>query len=650
MKRFLSILLTIAAPILIIFLFATGLARAKPSPRPLLQGGAPTMVSYQGQVMVDSVPYTGTGYFKFAIVDGAGSTTFWSNDGTSIEGGQPDNAVGLSVTDGLFSVLLGDTSLGGMTQALSASAFGGSDRSLRVWFSDDDVTFTLLSPDRPIAAVPYALQSEQAKNADTANDADTVDGLHASAFATRTHTHDGSYWNLTGNAGTVPGTHFLGTTDATSLTLMVDSVPALRLEPSGGAPNIIGGYSSNYAVSGVRGATIAGGGGSAALNRVTDDFGLVAGGRNNQAGDDDTTLDDARFAVVGGGRGNTASGEETVVVGGYNNTASGDSAFVGGGTGNVVSATAGSGVVVGGIDNAAGGNVSFVGGGEGNIAGGARSFIGAGMLNVTEPITTYAAIVGGRENTAAGQFSFIGNGYRNEALGFRSTIVNGETNVTHDWFDFIANGDRNEVWGRYSSIGGGYGNVITGEMTLVSGGGYHVADGAASAIGGGKGNTTSANYTTVPGGWNAAATHFGEMAYAAGSFDERGDAQTSVYVLRRSTSGTTTRTLFLDPSSNAKITLPVSRTLTFDILVTAAADNGDAASYQYVGGIKHTASGGVALIGSVQQVMALEDDPAWSVLVDANDDNDALRIRVTGATGRTIHWVATVRTVETTMP
>jgi hypothetical protein len=626
MRRNLCILLSIAAPVFALLLVATGSAQADAGASSLLQAGAPAVVSYQGQVMVGGDPYTGTGYFKFAVVSAGGGATFWSNDGTSTAGGEPTNAVSLNVSDGLFDVLLGDTSLGGgMTQALSPSVFDGTDRCLRVWFSDDDVTFTLLSPDRRIAAVPYALQAEEVRNA----------------------------WRLTGNAGTVPGTDFLGTTDATSLTLAVGGAPALRLEPfAGGTPNILAGHEGNYVVGGVQGAVIAGGGGigSGWANRVTDNFGVVAGGRNNQAGSDDGTLTNGEFAVVSGGRANTASGEEALVGGGWNNLAGGERAFIGGGSGNVVTTTAGHGVVVGGLDNEASGNVCFVGGGESNTAAGNRSFIGGGMLNVTQPMTAYAAIVGGRSNTAGGQFSFIGNGYLNEALGFRSAIVGGEQNATHDWFGFIANGDSNEVWGDYSSIGGGYGNVITGTMAVIGGGGYHVADGARTTIAGGQGNTASENYATVPGGFNAAATHYGEMAYASGRFDERGDAQTSTYVLRRTSSGTTQTQLFLNPGSNARITLPVSRTMTFDILVVAAADNGDAASYQYAGGIKHTSAGGTALIGSVQELMALEDDSSWSVDIDADTSNDALRIRVAGSAGRTVRWVATVRTAETVMP
>ncbi len=147
---------------------------AAPGNAPLAQGGAPAVVSYQGEVRVSGTPYSGSGYFKFAVVNAAGSAAYWSNDGTGTGGGEPTAAVGLAVSDGLFSVLLGDTALGGMTQALTANVFSQPDRYLRVWFSSDNSTFDQLTPDTRIAAVPYALQAQEAA------DADTVDGLHAS--------------------------------------------------------------------------------------------------------------------------------------------------------------------------------------------------------------------------------------------------------------------------------------------------------------------------------------------------------------------------------------------------------------------------------------------------------------------------------------
>jgi hypothetical protein len=149
-----------------------GNARASLAP-----GGSPTVVAYQGEVQVSSTPYTGDGFFKFAVVNAAGDAAYWSNDGSSTGGAEPTAAVGLAVSDGLFSVLLGDTTLGGMTQALTADVFDQPDRYLRVWFSTSvSGPFDQLTPDTRIAAVPYALQAQEAA------DAGTVDGYEGAAL------------------------------------------------------------------------------------------------------------------------------------------------------------------------------------------------------------------------------------------------------------------------------------------------------------------------------------------------------------------------------------------------------------------------------------------------------------------------------------
>jgi len=159
-KKWLSLLIALA-----LLLGGLTLARAAPGLAPLAPQGsaAPTVVSYQGRVQVSGAPFTGTGYFKFAIVNQAGNTTYWSNDGTSSGGSEPTTAVPLPVSNGLFTVLLGDTSLTGMTQQLTASVFSGYDRYLRIWFrAGGSGAFTRLTPDTPIAAVPYALQAQHA--------------------------------------------------------------------------------------------------------------------------------------------------------------------------------------------------------------------------------------------------------------------------------------------------------------------------------------------------------------------------------------------------------------------------------------------------------------------------------------------------------
>ena len=75
----------------------------------LASAQVPQMINYQGRVAVGdpAVNFNGTGEFKFALVNGESSASYWSNDGTSTEGSEPTAAVSLTVTKGLYSVLLG---------------------------------------------------------------------------------------------------------------------------------------------------------------------------------------------------------------------------------------------------------------------------------------------------------------------------------------------------------------------------------------------------------------------------------------------------------------------------------------------------------------------------------------------------------------
>ena len=344
------------------------------------------------------------------------------------------------------------------------------------------------------------------------NDADTDLLTRAQA--------DGRYWKLAGNAGTAPGTDFLGTTDNQALELKVNNVRALRIEPNATSPNLIGGYSGNTVTSGAYGTAIGGGGESGSTNRVTDHYGTVDGGKNNQAGDGDGNVSNRTCATVGGGQSNSASG-------------------------------------------------------------------------------SYATIGGGSGNSAIGSGATVGGG----ELGW--------------------------VTGTDATVGGGYSNA---------------AEGAYATVGGGWDNTANAMYATVPGGRAAQASYYGQMAYASGKFSSSGDAQTSIYVLRNTTSDAAETELFLDGTDDRLIVFS-DRTLTFHILVVARSSGGASAGYHIYGVIENV-DGNTTSIGTPTVTTLGEDVAGWAVAVEANDTYDALIIKVTGALDTSIRWVATVRTVE----
>lgn len=153
-----------------------------------------------------------------------------------------------------------------------------------------------------------------------ADSAVTAAKLAAGAVAA-THVDAGTFattfWKANGNAGTTTGTHFLGTTDEQPLDLRANNARILRLAPGNGAPNIIGGHPNNAVAAGVRGATIAGGGGwtAAMTNGIASDLASIGGGYGN------SVLKYADGAAIGGGANNRAEGQVACVPGGAGNRA-----------------------------------------------------------------------------------------------------------------------------------------------------------------------------------------------------------------------------------------------------------------------------------------------------------------------------------------
>ncbi len=92
-------------------------------------------------------------------------------------------------------------------------------------------------------------------------------------------------------------TAVLGTTDNNALDLRVNGARAMRLQPTGGSPNVIGGHANNAAVPSYEGQTIAGGGTAGAncfdpptgtttrscANLTNSLYATVSGGYANQA-------------------------------------------------------------------------------------------------------------------------------------------------------------------------------------------------------------------------------------------------------------------------------------------------------------------------------------------------------------------------------
>ena len=122
----------------------------------------PPTLNYAGQVAVNGQAFDGQGLFKFALVNAEGNASHWSNDGTSAEGSEPQDSVSVSVNGGLYSILLGNSAIHGMSALDPAIFQQHPNLRLRVWFNDGVNGFQQLSPDRPFASVPYAFSAGSA--------------------------------------------------------------------------------------------------------------------------------------------------------------------------------------------------------------------------------------------------------------------------------------------------------------------------------------------------------------------------------------------------------------------------------------------------------------------------------------------------------
>src|SRR6188474_1145887 len=93
----------------------------------------PNLISHQGRVSVDGVNFDGIGKFKFALIDGPDGKRLWSHDGTTGDGEPQGSAVELPVTKGLYSVILGDPGVEGMSAIEDRRIFEQPDLRLRIW-------------------------------------------------------------------------------------------------------------------------------------------------------------------------------------------------------------------------------------------------------------------------------------------------------------------------------------------------------------------------------------------------------------------------------------------------------------------------------------------------------------------------------------
>lgn len=371
----------------------------------------------------------------------------------------------VAVVDGAYAAFLGDDTVQGtLADALSqpvlyletvveGHAIGPRERIVAVGYALKSRTADYAEVAGAVAAA-QAGRTELAGQAETAAVAGSAQGLQGVPVASvppkagQVLTYDGTQWlpleegtpawELTGNANTTNGIHFLGTTDNQPLDVRVNNARALRLEPAGGIPNIIGGHSANVAAPRAYGSVIGGG----ASNEVRGNYSVIGGGCMNTlmstnsviAGGFSNAIPLGMFSVIGGGWGNQVSNHCSAIVGGGCNVVTGFYAFVGGGYANTAGYS--EAAIMGGDRNWAFGAASVIGGGKGNLARGTHSAVLGGLYN--SAFSMRSVVGGGCQNVASNIHATVGGGFGNVVTGSCATVPGGANNLAGGRYSFAA--------------------------------------------------------------------------------------------------------------------------------------------------------------------------------------------------------------------
>ena len=668
--------LIISAAIFISFCFATiaALAQEGDEPEPAPDTAATNIgpaFTYQGYLEQSGAPVDGTCDFDVRLFDTAVA-------GTQIGSGDVD--LNQTVTNGRFTLTLNDSGEYG------ATVFNGQERWLEILVRcpAGSSSYTTLDPRQPLTAAPYALALPGLWTQQNATSPNLIGGFGSNVMGNGVSGGVISGGGTSGfanqvfdNYGTISGgrSNTAGSNDGNTTNQDFATVSGGDGNTANGRYAVVSGGFSNTSSS--SSATVSGGLG----NNATAVYSSVGGGWNNTAS--------AAYTTVDGGASNIAGGSSSTVSGGFENNVSGNVATIGGGSNNIAVAnyatiagggpwdtsnptitnnrayddygtiSGGGGNVVGiddndtgnqkfstvggGSSNTASGWVSTVSGGVSNTASGSFANVGGGSSNTAS--NSDATVGGGLSNTASGSYATVGGGSYNTASAYASVVGGGSSNTANGNYATAGGGANNTANNNYATVGGGENNQSTTDYAAVGGGSSNIASGSASTVGGGADNTAGGAYATVPGGSNGAASHYGEQAYASGSFATVGDAQTSLYVLRQETADENLTEMFLDGSAE-RITLAVNRVMTFDILVVGShLYSGSAAGYQVTGVIRNN-NGATTFVGTPVVTTLGESVASWDVQVTADNTFDALVVKVQGSIGTTVRWVASVRTVE----
>ena len=349
---------------------------------------------------------------QFALVAGRqakanhGGTFIWADNMAADFGSATSNQFLIRASGGV-GINTTNTTAGGLsvagdvavTGALSAANFIGSGGGLTA----GTVSNAALAPN---AVTSSKIADGSIDDADINVAANILGSKIAAGTISNTQVNAASFsttfWKADGNAGTVAGMNFLGTTDNRPLELRANSLRVALFVWTNGCPNITLGSPANTIASGSHGCSILGG--SNNLVDATSFFNTIGGGLQNEIG-----VSSKGVTIAGGGENAVTNSWFATIAGGLANTVgTADHGAVGGGWDNHIGSISLAAVIAGGQGNSIGRNAEY-------------SVIPGGQSNSVAADADYSYAAGNRARADhAGSFVWADK----QGLDFRTTGTN----------------------------------------------------------------------------------------------------------------------------------------------------------------------------------------------------------------------------------
>jgi len=275
---------------------------------------------YQGKLLdaVGAEVTDGSYNMRFIIYSAStGGTCQWSAKGTGANGcvAPEASALSVTVTNGLFTVLLGDTSVGGGSQnAIPATIFNDDTRYLAIQIQYGGGAYETLTPRKALAASAYSFNSQY------------LEGVAADQFLRSDTDTNFTSGTLNFNTGTVLEVDSIIRLPATTATTGVIYSGANTLLHTYGSNNFFAGVNAgNLTLTGVANTGV----GALALNSLTSGGGNAAIGyqalNHNTTGGNNVAIGGYALQANTTGGSNTGVGYDAL----YSNTTGADNTAMG---------------------------------------------------------------------------------------------------------------------------------------------------------------------------------------------------------------------------------------------------------------------------------------------------------------------------------